>query len=228
MPNLSGQNKTRRRLRFQLGKAFPPESDVSRFLARICQIRNDLVLVQELAGLEYGRGEGHRPGVPIYLLLMGASHYREAAKILEEESESSGVRAFLDSLDPTTSARFENLEKSYSPWSGSFVEQRLKPLRDSTFHYPDAQAVRAALHQARGIDTGIDHGEGSYLETRYTFADDLLVNIVEGHMGVDQSEVEQTMEEVATLIQEFIYFVHGAVAAYLDRLNESLFTVEQY
>jgi len=211
-----------------MGKIFPSESPVARFLVRACIIRNDLVLAQEATGREYAREDEHRPGVPIYHLFVASAHYREAAKVIHEELEHPAVAKFVESLSPQTQQRLKRLTQSFTPWPGSFVETRLKPLRDTVFHYPTAEDVERALREIRESETGIDFRGGTYLDTRYTFADDVLMGITQEHIGADEAEIEATLTELATLIQEYVYFVHEAVTTYLDRFNEGLFRVDTY
>lgn len=210
------------RVEFRLGSVFPPGSAVSRFLVRLAIIRNDLILTQRRTQSDYEKGDQDE-GVSMHLLYVTVSHFREAAKVLKEELEDPAVQSFVATLTKETRDRLGRIEASFTPWKGSFVEATLKPIRDAVFHYPEAEEVEAALRELHKSGASIDLGEGRHIDIRYSFADELLVRIVAGHLGSSTEELEASLQRVATLTLDYVYFVSEATVTYFKRLNRTAF-----
>lgn len=223
LPQVSGMPESiKRYVGFEIGRAFPANSPVARFVTRLAVVTNDLMLTQENTGLEYERPGGGREGVPLYYLFTAGSHFREAVKLLDQDLKNPEVSAFVAGLPADPQARLSRLRSSYEPWKSSFVESRLKPLRDQTFHYPSDGDVTEALERAAPLRSGMDLGSGTYLETRYDFADQIITTLAAAALGESIDELQKTLERFAELMMDYVYFSHAVVTHYLKSLPREL------
>lgn len=208
-----------------MGDVFPADCTIARFLTRLCVVTNDLILNLENSSREQQRKGRERQGVSLYYLYTSCSHFREAVKVLDEDLSTPEVKAFVAELDSAAHTHLQSLLSSFTPWQGSFVETRLKPLRDLTFHYLPRSDVEESLRQSSGLVTSIDLGTGTYADTRYAFADQVITTVAAVAFGRDEHQMEESLDTFAGHVRSYVFFTHKAVAHYLHKCPKSVFTI---
>ena len=201
---------------FRIGDVFPHEDVVSQFLTGLCMVVNDVTLtMRHMDGIrETPEGQS---GVNTYYLYLTCAYYREAAHFLKLGLNNAEVASFLDDLSPEGRVHLETVKDSFTPWEGSFVRDVLRPVRNVVFHYTPMSVgrMRPYLESASDEISRIEMGEGTYLETRYEFADAVFEKYVLDVWGQSESELADTMTRIVTLVLALMYFAHEAVTARL-------------
>ena len=206
------------RMCFRFADVFPPEDAVSQFLVGLCMAVNDVTLSikNDVALSEHGTaGEGN------YSLYLMCAYYREAAKFLHLWLEDEQVAAFLEDLSPDHHKRLAKLRKSFTPWNGSFVQDSVKPVRDVVFHYTtiSPSTLRTCLERASDRRVDIELGAGTYRDSRYSFADEILATYIHEAWGASESQLNAIVERVADLVLDLVYFTHAAVDLRLAQVD---------
>ncbi|MCZ0936606.1 MAG: hypothetical protein OXJ54_15715 [Gemmatimonadetes bacterium] len=209
------------RMCFRFADVFPPEDAVSQFLVGLCMAINDVTLSIKLQGALLEQGTEGESNYSLYLM---CAYYREAAKFLDDWLEKEPVSAFLGDLSPEDHRRLDRLRKSFTPWSGSFVEKSVKPVRDVVFHYTtiSSSTLRTRLERASDHRVDIEMGSGTYQESRYGFADEILATYIHEAWGASESQLKAIVERVADLALDLVYFAHAAVDLRLGQVDPSL------
>lgn len=214
------------RVRFRFDDVFPPGDAVSQFLVGLCMAVNDVKLSiknDAMSPEQVTEGESN------YSLYLMCAYYREAAKFLHDWLEHEQVAKFLEDLSPEDRQRLETLKASFTPWSGSFVENFVKPVRDVVFHYTtiSASTLRACLERAANRKVDIEMGKGTYRESRYGFADEILATCIAEMWGDSESRLKIVIERVAELALNLVYFGHAAVALRLDQVDPAVLELDE-
>ena len=205
------------KIQFRIGTVFPPGNPVARFVCGVAIAMNDLTLTNEHAASEFARTDGGRNGISLHNLYRLCAHYREAAKFLDDALDDPRVSGFVGTLSTEAQADLAVLQASYSPWHGSFVESKLKPVRDAVFHYMDwtKSDLTDAMATAANVDSGIELGRGTYAENRYEFADEIVRAHAAKPWGSTEKEITRVLRQLTELVLAFTRFGHVAVTAYL-------------
>ena len=211
---------------FRIGDVFPHEDVVSQFLTGLCMVVNDVTLTMRQMDRIRDTREG-QSGVNTYYLYLTCAYYREAAHFLELGLKNAEVTSFLADLSPDGRDHLKTVTDSFTPWNGSFVKDKLKPIRNVVFHYKplSLDRMRPYLKSASGEESHIELGQGTYLETRYEFADAVFVKYVLDVWGRSESELRDIMKQVVTLVLALMYFAHEAVTARLAGVDQDAFEV---
>ncbi len=215
------------RVNFRIGDVFPPDDAVSQFLTGLCLIVNDVTLVMRHMHHITDTPEG-KSRVNTYHLYLTCAYYREAAHFLQMGLDNEEVEEFLRSLTPAGQDHLNTVRSSFTPWEGSFVQRKLKPIRDLVFHYKPLSLDLIAPHLGKASDdaSSIEMGGGTYLDTRYEFADAVFEELVLDVWGRSVEELTAVLEEIARLVVALTRFAHEALALHLDQVDRKVFTVE--
>lgn len=213
-------------INFRIGDVFPHDDVVSQFLTGLCLVVNDVTLTMRQMDQIRDTQQG-QSGVHTYYLYLTCAYYREAAHFLELGLGNAEVASFLAKLSPDGRDQLETVKHSFTPWTGSFVKDKLKPIRDVVFHYRPLSLdhMRPYLESASNEESHIELGQGSYLETRYEFADAVFTKYVLDVWGRSKSELEDIMKQVMTLVLALVYFAHEAVTCRLAEVDNNVFEV---
>jgi hypothetical protein len=202
---------------FRIGEVFAPSDPIARFVTGVCLIANDLTTLVEQIRNESSRCPKERSGVSLHLLYTLAARYREAAKFVQKGLEDTAVRRFVGQLSSEASENLSKIEASFTPWKGSFVEDKLKPLRDSVFHYPkwDEAELEQWLDDAAEIQSGIEIGRGRYRDIRFDYADEVASRPALRIWGATHAELGEVMQRLAQLTVAITYFASAAASSHV-------------
>ena len=216
------------RLHFRIGDVFPHEDVVSEFLTGLCMVVNDVTLTMRHMDRTY-ETPGGQSGVNTYYLYLTCAYYREAAKFLAKRLKDAAVASFLEDLPPNGRAQLETVKESFTPWDASFVRDVLIPVRNVVFHYTprSPSEMQSCLERVSDGKSHIELGEGTYLDTRYAFADAVLATYVAKKWGDSVSELTYVMERIGELVLALTYFAHEAVTLRLDQVDPGVFEVTE-
>ena len=213
-------------IRFRIGDVFPHEDIVSQFLTGLCLAINDITMVMRNLSNTLEPSED-RYNENLYNLYLLCAYYREAAHFLAKGLNILEVSAFLDDLSQESREKLETIKDSFTPWEGSFVKDKLKPIRDVVFHYTpmSLDRIRPHLESASNESSDIEMGDGTYQETRYKFADAVFVKYVLDQWGHSASEIRDIMVRIKDLSIDLLSVAHEAVDAQLGRVDQQAFEV---
>ena len=216
------------RVRFRIGNVFPHDDAVSQFMTGLCIVVNDVTLMLRHMDRIEDSPEG-QSGVFTYYLYLTCAFLREAAHFLEKGLKDADVASFLDDLSDDGRVHLETVKDSFAPWQTSFVKQVLKPVRDVVFHYTpmSLDGIRPHLEGASDEISGIEMGEGTYLETRYEFADAVVAKYVLSVWGDSVPEAKDILERVGQLVLALTFFAHEAMKVWLERVDRDDIEVVQ-
>ena len=205
-------------IRFRIGAVFPPEDSVARFVCGLGIAVNDLTITNEQTTGEFARPDGGRAGISLHYMYVLCAHYREIAKFLVNALKDPQVGAFVGNLPAEARVDLEAVRRSFSPWNDSFVQSKLKPVRDVVFHYMDwtKSALADALLDAGNSESGIDVGDGTYAASRYDFADEVIRAAAVKDWGSTESQIGSVLQQLSELVLAFTRFGHAAVTTYLQ------------
>jgi hypothetical protein len=205
-------------LKFTIGKTFPANNTVAKFLTVLAMMSNDLARLITLM-IQEDLDEGDR----IFYFRLLASAFFEASKFLRE----SAVRwpelgEFVAALEDEASSEFERLAGASDARSESYLGEWIESHRNVTFHYSEMHPRRAAagreeigraLRDAADIESEITVGE-DLISVRFTFADEVAVQwLPDGDMAA--IELETLRERHIDLVR----FAQRAFHSYLARLS---------
>jgi len=176
---------------FRFGDAFPADSVIARWVAGMTLIANDLLQVN-LGVIEASDVVVDQSSEAVYLFWLACAHYREAAHFMQKGSELPEVQASIAQLPEQTREHWAAIQESFEPWEGSFVQGRLKPLRDDFFHYPKPTDQKWGGMLARVADrrSGVRvRGSEIVGNVRGVFADDLRAELLSQYIGVTPDEL---------------------------------------
>lgn len=206
---------------FRFDDVFPAEDTVSQFLVGLCMAINDVTLSIKHQGALLEQGTEGESSYSLYLM---CAYYREAAKFLHAWLKNEQVSAFLEDLSPEDHGRLDRLRRSFTPWSGSFVEKSVKPVRDVVFHYTtiSSSKLRTCIERASDRRVDIEMGSGTYQESRYGFADEILATFIREAWGNSEAHLKDVIGQVARLALDLVYFGHAAVDLRLAQVDPSV------
>jgi len=215
------------RAKFRIGDVFPAEDRVAQFLVGLCMAMNDVTLVfQQMDRLSDTPRAASRENT--YYMYLACAYYREAAYFLELGLADGEVTAFLDGLSGHGKAELERVRASFSPWEGSYVATRLKPIRDVLFHYKPwaLERIEPYLRRAAHDLSAIEMGGGRYVDHRYEFADAVFEEFVQEVWGHSEQDLTVVMKELVDLVLAFTHFVHEAVTLRLGAVAKGVIELE--
>ena len=199
---------TERWATFEIGEVFPAHSLLSRWIAGLSLIANDLVLinVQLLQAIDADADESPEA---VFYFWLACAHFREAAKFLGSSTSDQTIRQFIARLPRATLRQWRSVRKSFDPWPGSFVQRALKPLRDHIFHYPpptdkDWERILAGVSdKTSGVRV---LGEETIGNTRGVFADEIRAEMLGVYLGQNHEEIGESMRLLSQLIGSTVFF----------------------
>jgi hypothetical protein len=216
------------RAHFRIGDVLPADDLVAQFLTGLAIIINDVTLVAAHMVAIHDKPEGDS-GINTYYLYLTCAYYREAAKYLDEMIDVPEVAQFLARLSSEGTENLDALRDSFRPWPGSFVKMKLEPVRNLVFHYTPFRPKELVPHLAAAseLESWIELGSGTYAETRYAFADEVLTNYVTAIWGNSVDELTELMERMRDLVLALTYFGHEVIALRLHDIGLGHFRVER-
>ena len=150
---------------------------------------NDLVLANaSLNDAFEAAGKGASPE-GLYFFRLAASHYREACKLLDAGQKDADVAAFIGGLPKEAQDLFEKVKRSFTPFKGSFVEGKLKPVRNAVFHYGDLAEgeIQGALEELKENESLVSVEAATLRGLRMVWADEVALRLAFGHLeGIDE------------------------------------------
>jgi hypothetical protein len=206
-------------IRFEIGKAFPAEEPIARWLTVCAMALNDILLVHRwLFPAIHNRTPDY---VNNYLSRLGAAHLFEAAKFLADSDRIQEVKDFVAELSQDDQEAYRRLI-GLAKTDPGFPED-LTRARNQFFHYaellpqaPDHEKLRAALREhASTISEIQDQGPSPIEGFRARFADDVSIEL---SYPDEKVELPDFMGELAGRILDFIRFGSAAVIHYLRSL----------
>ena len=87
---------------------------------------------------------------------------------------------------------------------------------------PEFRQARTCLERASDRRVDIELGAGTYRESRYGFADEILATYIHEAWGASESELKAIVEQVAELALDLVYFAHAAVDLRLAQVDPSV------
>lgn len=207
------------RLRFKMGEAFPADSVVARWIALLSVLLNDLILANERLVDALDRS-GSRPSVEgIYFFRLACSHFREAAKFLDNGHQQPQVKAFIEGLTSDAQRDYDIVRSTFAPWQGSFVEATVRAIRDTFFHYPPLDSIEfeTALRELAGGETEVLLGGTRTGDIRAVFADEVGVRLAFGHLG-EGINLKEAIARLWKTITALLRFTRAALLTYLSKL----------
>lgn len=214
-------------IQFKIGKAFPPDSRLARWMTGCVMAQNDLFLVNRwlvprLEGKVESEGYEH-----LYLARLAGSHLFEAANFLRKGDGFEDIRDFVAGLDPDDQAAYQALLAIAKGETDEFAEQ-IEWARNNFSHYGDLLADERAAYedlrqamQAHADDETVGQIRDKtppIEEYRAMFADDIAAELTVP--GGDRAETEQFVEQTGEHIGLYLQFVRAALAAYAARLPD--------
>jgi len=87
--------------------------------------------------------------------------------------------------------------------------------------------MRSSLtwHCAAGDSSQIEMGKGSYVETRYEFADAVFEEFVLEAWGQSEDELTGVLERMVELVLALTYLAHEALTLHLRQVSPDAFEV---
>jgi len=168
---------------FKIEDIFPHKSVLARYMVRIFLIVNQVTYVHEKF-LELPKDESiNREGKSLFLLKLNCSILREAIKLFAEAEKNPDFLNFLDQLSPESKQMLVELHNFYEPFSGSFTELVLKPVRDNFFHLINDSGMESLLAKNAPNQSEIIVGK-TFADLYIKFADD-----ISSDMLIDQMKI---------------------------------------
>lgn len=208
-------------IEFEIGKAFPADEILARWITALAMALNDLLLVHRwLFPAIHNKTPDYANN---YLGRLGAAHLYEAAKFLSDSDRIQEVKYFIAGLDEEVQAAYRRLialetEKKTSGFPGVLFDAR-----NLFFHYaellphaPDHEKLRAALSEhASTIGEIQDEGPAPIEGFRARFADDVAIEL--SYPG-EKVDLPAFMGELGPRLLDFINFGSAAITSYLGSL----------
>ena len=124
-------------VRFKIGKAFPADDQLARWMTVCAMALNDLLVVNLLLVPRLEEKITAGPGEIFYLGRVGAGHLYEAATFLRKSDRIPAIKKFVAGLDSEEAqAAYKELRGIGDGGRGTFAKQ-LKHARNKSFHYQD-------------------------------------------------------------------------------------------
>jgi len=204
--------------------ALPPDSIISNWISILGLITNDLSLTNKNLINEFQRNpKKGTPETPYYLWLT-CTHYREATKFLNESVKIPEISLFIDSLPESIKEQYENVQKVYNPYDGSFAKTVIKPIRDTFIHYPKLTTIDwASLWSDLKTEEGELHQRGGAIgDSRWIFADDIRINMINKSLEDSGYTIEKVLSPLGAIMTNMITFTQTVIIEYFDGLPEGI------
>lgn len=196
-----------RTLRFVIGRAFPAEEPIARFVTVLAQAHNDFARVFDR--MTNANAESEDPedqAIRILGLRLNAASHAEASAFLRDALRRwPDIKLFTDDLGDDVNADIEHVTGVTDPQS-QFYLSWLEPHRNVTFHYAemhplkaenDNEEIQTALRRAR-VNVGTITDPALFGGVRFGFADEVAVQWLPGAYDYDDP-VPSTIEEAEAL-----------------------------
>jgi hypothetical protein len=148
------------------------------------------------------KGEPSSEGA--YFFRLTCSHFREGIKYIKDIDEYKEIVEFINTLEPEIIDNYNTLKKIYIPWENSFVFQKIKPIRDKFFHYPnlkdDTALIDKLLNELKDTKTGLS-SSGIVKDLRLEFGDELANAYALEHF-VDLDDFKNTMKILVEAVKQ--------------------------
>lgn len=196
-----------RTLRFVIGRAFPADEPIARFVTVLAQAHNDFARVFErMTNANAKSDDPEDQAIRILGLRLNAASHAEASAFLGDASRRWPViKKFIDGLGDFAKADIEHVTGVTDPKSEHYLSW-LEPHRNVTFHYAamhplkaenDNEEIQTALRRAR-VNVGTITDPGLFGAVRFGFADEVAVQWLPG--AYDHNDpVPSTVEEAEAL-----------------------------
>ncbi|WP_219836949.1 hypothetical protein [Paenibacillus sp. R14(2021)] len=195
---------------FKFKEVFNPQEVLSQWIIKLSMARNDFLYVHnrlfELSDKKDKAGEN------FYYFRIALSHYREAIKYIDKHKEKKKIIEFISILDKKTKDDYRKLIESCSPWDGSFVKEKILPVRNNLFHYYNDD-FQLNLENLDDFFTRVIVSGNSRSEVDLVFADDVSLKISFGN--IEEQEFKEILLELVQLLVAFIRFIDKAISTYL-------------
>jgi hypothetical protein len=198
---------------FEIGKAFPANKPVARFVAVLAMINNDwLRTTRAMNPAPKDDGEGAR----LLFMRQQLAYYYEARKALLHFREQEPVATFIESLDASAQERYDAVVSAPEE-----LRELLRVTRNVTFHYPKGRKELAkALRDAKDV-TGRITVRGGDSTVRFGFADEVTVQLA----GLfDDRKLLKALSEARIALGHFVF---AAVAEYVRSLPRGVVRTER-
>lgn len=207
---------------FRSGDAFPADSVLAQWIVLLGAARNDLTYAfNRVLSLNEAGFSDALVSERIYLSRLVFSHYREAIKALWKADKIQEINEFIQSLSTPAQEGYEEIRVQFGKLPDTFVGKHVKPVRDSTFHYPEIPAEELA----EALDGVADEKVGIYRDAEtgtygFQFADNAILKNIKGETSDEQ--LAAIFDELLNQVEKFIKFSTGAVISYLQTLPEGI------
>jgi hypothetical protein len=204
---IEGDLMQMRRLRFVIGRAFPAEDPIARFVTVLSQAHNDFVRVfEQLSNAKPDSDEPEDQAVRILGLRLNAASHAEASAFLRDALRRwPAIKRFVDELGDDVLRDVEHVIGVTDPKSAHYLAW-LEPHRNVTFHYAemhplkadnDNEEIQRALRRARA-NVGTITDPGLFGGVRFGFADEVAVQWLPGAYDHDDP-TPATIEDAEAL-----------------------------
>jgi len=206
-------------IKFEIGKAFPADEPLARWLTVCAMALNDILLVHRwLFPSVHGKSPDYANN---YLSRLGAAHLFEAAKFLADSDKLREVRDFVAELDQDHRDSYQRLVALANGGPGFPAD--LAHARNHFFHYaeplphaPDHEKLRQALVEHRSTIGEIQDEGPSVIEGfRARFADDVAIEL---SYPEDKVQLPAFMSDLAQRIPDFTNFASAVLVHYIQSL----------
>lgn len=198
-------------MRKDIGRIFQEvEPLVTRWAIMLAMAANDLSLCCNKINSNPPDYERH------YYFRLAMSHLRECAKSIADYDRKEAISDFIKSLDGQTSELYKELQAVLKPYEdGSISKEVLKPLRDSTFHYPNAKGEHCKelvddINALGELLVEFDENNDSILKTRYIFIDTLISHKFD--KLIESQGAENTVNKLVIITEALLRFVDYILA----------------
>ena len=219
------------RVNFRIGDVFPHDDVLSQFVSGLCIVVNDITLTvrhMEAHGSWSRETPGDQPGVNLSYLYRLCAVYREAASFLGLSLKKPEVDSFLSDLSPEGCKQLEVVKESFTPPEGSFVEGKVRRVRNAASHYRDMSPgkMRPYLEGASDERSWIEVGEEG-TSIWYEFAAAVFKETLLKEVGQSEAELEDFMNRLAKLVLAFASFAREAVTMWLRSVDQDALEVTE-
>jgi len=201
---------TRGRIRFVIGRAFPADDPIARFVTVLAQAHNDFVRVFErMSNANAASDEAEDQAVRILGLRLNAASHAEASAFLKDATRRwPDIKHFVAELSEDVQTDIAHVMGVTDPTSEHYLPW-LEPHRNVTFHYAemhplkalhDNEEIQVALRRARTSVGEISDG-GRFGDVRFGFADEVAVQWLPGAHDHDDP-TPSTIEEAEAYTRE--------------------------
>lgn len=217
------------RFNFVLGNAFPSDNILSKWIVGFSIILNDLILANNYMIQEFEKISNKPSAEGSYFFRLTCSHFREAIKYINDTITYQEVIDFLNKMDPETKNNLTKLKTLYEPWENSFLKDKIKPIRDKSFHYPslkeDEVKLTNILEELKNKTTGI-YSTRILKDLRLEFGDEVVNAYCFDHF-IDEEDFKNTVITLREAVTWMLSFAQGVVAIYLGNLPQNVVVKEE-